>query len=96
MEEISCIYISRFSLMFGQTKSLPEIIPGPVDRLSRRTLCVMANLHPHLHCDIAPTPPCEPDLIPVRSDLAERELGLLLIDRDRDHLPALHVHGIIR
>jgi len=37
-----------------------------------------------------------PDLIPVRSDLAERELSLLLINRDRDHLSALQVHRIVR
>ena len=40
--------------------------------------------------------PFGPDLIPVRSDLAERELGLLLIDRHRYHLSALHMHRIVR
>jgi hypothetical protein len=37
-----------------------------------------------------------PGSISVRSDLAERELGLFLINRNRNHFSTLHVHRIVR
>lgn len=57
--------------------------------------------HPNL--EVFPPPnndryliPYRQDLIPIRSNLAKRELGLFLVNRNRDHLSTLHVHGIIR